>query len=126
MSRGAEVIIANRTTHKAVLIAERIPHCSAVALEDVQDGKVKGDVLVNGTSLGMEPLLDASPVPKEVLNRFKLVFDAVYTPKETKLLREAAEVGCRTASGVGMFIGQAKQQFELFTGTRAPSDVAQI
>lgn len=116
MFRGAKVIIANRTFQKAQDLADRIPGTSAVSLESVQKGEIQADVLANGTSLGMEPDIDSTPVPKSVLHNFGLVFDAVYTPKETKLLKEAAEVGCCTASGVGMFVNQAKKQFELFTG----------
>lgn len=123
--RGAHVIIANRTKDKAVRLAEQIPNSSVISLEDLRSGKIEAGVLANGTSLGMEPNVDSSPVPKETLQNFELVFDAVYTPKETKLLREAAEMGCRTASGVGMFIGQAKRQFELFTGKKAPSEAVQ-
>lgn len=52
-----------------------------------------------------------------------LVFDAVYTPLETKLLREAAAVGCRTVNGLDMFVGQAAEQFRLFTGEEAPVEL---
>ena len=52
-----------------------------------------------------------------------LVFDAVYTPLETKLLREAASVGCRTVNGLDMFVGQAAEQYRLFTGLEAPVEL---
>jgi 3-dehydroquinate dehydratase / shikimate dehydrogenase len=52
-----------------------------------------------------------------------LVFDAVYNPLETRLLREAAEAGCRTVNGLEMFVGQAAKQFEFFTGAAPPIDV---
>lgn len=50
-----------------------------------------------------------------------MVFDAVYTPLETRLLREAAAAGCATVTGLEMFVGQAAEQFELFTSK--PADV---
>ncbi len=53
---------------------------------------------------------------QDALSAYCLVFDAVYTPRTTKLLREAAEVGAAVVSGVEMFIRQAYGQFELFTG----------
>ena len=53
---------------------------------------------------------------QDILSEFALVFDAVYTPIETRLLREAAAAGAATVSGLEMFIGQAGRQFELFTG----------
>ncbi len=51
--------------------------------------------------------------------QFKLVFDAVYTPRETRLLRDAAAAGCKIVDGVEMFVGQAVEQFRLFTGVEA-------
>lgn len=51
------------------------------------------------------------------------MFDAVYVPMVTKLLQEAKECGCKTVGGVEMFIGQAAQQFELFTGQEAPVEL---
>lgn len=52
--------------------------------------------------------------------QFKVVFDAVYTPRETRLLRDAAAAGCLRADGVAMFVGQAVEQLKLFTGTQQP------
>lgn len=57
---------------------------------------------------------------KGVLGGFEVVFDAVYTPLRTRLLKEAEEAGARPASGLDMFVGQAAKQFELFTGQNAP------
>ncbi|HHT9133635.1 MAG TPA: shikimate dehydrogenase family protein, partial [Candidatus Avalokitesvara rifleensis] len=76
--------------------------------------------LVNCTSVGMHPNIDDIPVPANVLRPGMLVFDAVYNPPETRLLREAAARGCRTLDGVKMFVLQAAQQFELWTGRPAP------
>ena len=56
-------------------------------LESVRSGSVSGDVLINTTSIGMQPDVDSRPVPKEALDGYKLVFDAVYTPIETSLLK---------------------------------------
>ena len=114
--------VSNRTLEKAQRLADSIPNCTVASMEDLQSGKIKADVLANGTSLGMEPNEDTTAVPQNVLQNFKLVFDAVYTPRETRLLREAAQVGCHTASGLGMFVNQARKQFELFTGMPVPSD----
>lgn len=55
-------------------------------------------------------------VLQEALKSYALVFDAVYTPKITRLLREAEECGAKTVSGTEMFIGQAYEQYERFTG----------
>lgn len=55
--------------------------------------------------------------------QFSVVFDAIYVPMTTRLLQEAEMAGCQTVSGVEMFVGQAAQQFQLFTGKDAPVDL---
>ncbi|KAK9845273.1 hypothetical protein WJX81_001847 [Elliptochloris bilobata] len=122
--RGATVLIANRTRAAAEALAEALGEgASAMGLEELAGGGAAGDVLMNTTSVGMAPAADATPVPAAALAGFKLVFDAIYTPLETRLLREAKEAQCKTVSGVEMFVRQAAQQFELFTGQPAPLDV---
>lgn len=59
----------------------------AAGLDEVAAGGIRGDVLLNTTSVGMAPAADATPVPKQALASFSLVFDAIYTPLETRLLR---------------------------------------
>ena len=83
----------------------------------------RADLVVNCTPVGMHPRTDASPVPADLLRKGQAVFDVVYTPLETKLLREARERGLQTVSGVEMFIYQAVLQFEEFTGSDAPEEV---
>jgi 3-dehydroquinate dehydratase/shikimate dehydrogenase len=116
--KGANVVIANRSIDRARALAEA---CGGVAvtLEDLANGGVKGDVLANTTSVGMQPNVDDTPAPASALQGYSVVFDAVYTPLETRLLREAKEAGCEIASGLDMFVGQAARQFELFTGKQA-------
>lgn len=81
------------------------------------------DIIINCTPIGMHPHEDATLVPAELFKQSQVVFDVVYTPLETRLLREAAGRGCRVISGVEMFINQAALQFERFTGEGAPVDV---
>jgi 3-dehydroquinate dehydratase/shikimate dehydrogenase len=82
----------------------------------------RGDwaVLLNCTPIGMHPKVDASPVLRAMLRPGMLVYDAVYNPLETRLLREAREAGCRTVAGIDHFVRQAVEQFELWTGRAAP------
>ncbi|MCX6799312.1 MAG: shikimate dehydrogenase, partial [Candidatus Diapherotrites archaeon] len=84
---------------------------------------VDADILVNATPVGMFPKVRESPVPKELLRGGLVVFDAVYNPIETQLLRQAKEAGCVTVSGVEMFVEQGAQQFELWTGEKAPREI---
>jgi 3-dehydroquinate dehydratase/shikimate dehydrogenase len=121
-AKGARVLIANRSGARAEELAAAVgPSAAAVPWEDLQAGRVTGDVLGNSTSVGMAPGVEESPVPAAALAGFKLVFDAVYTPRATRLLRDAAAAGCATVDGVEMFVGQAVAQFELFTGGPAPA-----
>ena len=115
-SRGASVVVANRTATKAVELAEQLsPKGRGVSLEDLGSGKVGGDVLVNTTSVGMQPNDGESPVPEHVTATFEVVFDAVYTPLHTKLLRDAEKAGAVVVTGEKMFVGQAAEQYRLFT-----------
>lgn len=120
--KGANVVIANRSVERAQALADACGG-TAVSLEDLASGKVSGDVLANSTSVGMQPNVDDTPAPAAVLGGFSVVFDAVYTPLETRLLREAKAAGCEIASGLDMFVGQAARQFELFTGKEAKTEL---
>lgn len=91
--------------------------------QQLSEAMAKGDIIINCTPLGMHPREDVSVVPAELFRPGQVVFDAVYNPLETKLLREAGEHGCQTISGVEMFINQAVLQFERFTGMSAPAEV---
>jgi shikimate 5-dehydrogenase len=64
----------------------------------------------------MWPEVDNSPIPKDALTGYRLVFDLVYNPVQTRLLRDAAGSGCLTLSGLDMLVRQAAKQFELWTG----------
>ena len=64
----------------------------------------------------MFPNVEESPVPKDVLKKDMIVFDAVYNPIETRLLKDAKGRGCHTVNGLTMFINQAAEQFRLWTG----------
>lgn len=80
------------------------------------------DLLLQTTPVGMAPHTDRSLVPLELLRPNLVVFDAVYTPRRTKLLNDAAACGARVIEGLDMFLGQALVQFELFTGQKPPED----
>ncbi len=116
---GCRVTIFNRTRDKAEALAAEFG-AQARPIEDCARHDAR--VVVNGTSLGMWPDVDASPLPPEGLAGRPLVFDTVYNPMETRLLREARERGCATVDGVAMFVRQAAAQFELWTGRPAPID----
>ncbi len=81
------------------------------------------DVVIQGTPTGMYPDKKGETlVPKSLLRPDHIVFDMVYRPLKTRLIREAEEVGCRTVLGIEMLLHQAALQFETWTGTAAPRD----
>jgi len=117
---GVDVAIANRTESKAVDLAEEVPGASGHPLDAVPELVADADLLVNATSVGMEE--DASPVPAGALHGDLAVLDAVYTPIETRLLRDAAAAGATTVDGAWMLLFQGVEAFELWTGEPAPVD----
>jgi shikimate dehydrogenase len=78
------------------------------------------DILINATSVGMSPAVDASPVPAGLLKSEMVVTDIVYNPVETRLLREARAAGAVTVAGIDMLIWQGALAFEKWTGQKAP------
>jgi len=77
------------------------------------------DLVVNTTPVGSGAHIDQSPARREQLNGARCVYDLIYNPSETRLMREAREVGCETLGGLEMLVAQAKLQFALWTGKQA-------
>jgi 3-dehydroquinate dehydratase/shikimate dehydrogenase len=115
--KGATVTITSRTFARAHELADEIGG-EAIPWEKRYDPNV--DLLVNGTPVGMHPDLDSTPFRAESLNPETIVFETIYNPERTMLVKSAQEVGCRTISGVEMFVRQAAYQYRLFTGRDAP------
>jgi len=115
---GMDVHIANRTVSKAEALAADVPGASGYGLDALADLLAEADVLVNCTSVGMDE--DATPVPAETLHGELAVLDAVYSPIETRLLRDAADAGARTVDGAWMLLYQGVEAFERWTGESAP------
>jgi 3-dehydroquinate dehydratase/shikimate dehydrogenase len=113
---GAKVMIYNRTVERAKELAAEFG-CEFAGLDVLP--RMDAKLLVNCTSIGMHPNVDATPVPAEYLESDMTVFDTVYNPAETLLLQQARQDGARTIDGVAMFVNQAAAQFHLFTGQPA-------
>jgi shikimate dehydrogenase len=97
-------------------------HASSAVLTDrsLAGAMEKADIIIHCTPVGMHPKENASLVPPSLFQPHQAVFDIVYNPLETKLLKDAKEKGLKTVSGVDMFIHQAVLQFEKFTNKKAP------
>ena len=81
-------------------------------------------ILVNGTSVGMAPKMDNTMLrDTTMLHKDLFVFDVIYNPRETRLLREAKEAGCQTSNGMYMLLYQGAASFELWTGKEMPVDI---
>jgi len=111
---GAQIRIYNRTVEKAEKLAAEFD-CEYAPLDDL--GNLDAKLLINCTSIGMHPNIEATPVPGESLKRGMAIFDTVYNPAETLLLVEAKKKRIKTIDGVSMFVNQAMAQFKLFTQT---------
>ena len=91
-----------------------------VAETDLRKALEETDILVNGTPVGMFPEVDETPIPSHLLQSRHVVFDTIYNPMETRLIGEARARGCRTVSGLQMFLHQGAAQFQRWTGKAAP------
>jgi len=116
MEQGAEVVIVNRTHENAVALARK---AKAKAMKQELLKKNRFDVLINTTPCGMAGVKQALPLEPEELNA-GLVFDMVYNPLETPLVKLAHERGVPVVSGLEMFVQQGARQFEIWTGKPAP------
>jgi 3-dehydroquinate dehydratase/shikimate dehydrogenase len=110
---GAQLTITSRTEDRTQRLAEEVK-CRAVDWHARHN--VAFDVLINCTPVGMHPNVDEAPVHFSVLKPGVIVFDTIYNPETTLLIREARSRGCDTITGVDMFVRQAAHQFELFVG----------
>jgi 3-dehydroquinate dehydratase/shikimate dehydrogenase len=117
---GAAVTLANRTAERSRELAAEVG-CRHV--EWNARHSVLCDLVVNCTPVGMHPNVDESPLHHSFLKPGLTVFDTIYTPEQTLLVKEARERGCNVITGVELFIRQAALQFEHFTGRPAPVDL---
>ncbi len=119
-----ELWLVNRTRNKAETVAEEIrTRCPAVS---VQIGYPEGrlDLMLNATSLGLK---SNDPLPVETehlsLGNVGAVYDMIYRPAETPLLKLAKAAGCRVANGIGMLLHQGAKALELWTGQAPPIEI---
>lgn len=114
---GANVTIHNRTLHKAETLAKRFD-CHAADLTDASIANA--DIICNATLVGMNPHESEMPINADLLSSRQIVFEAIYNPYETRLVKEAKKCGAQVIHGTEMLLYQAMSQFKLYTGQPAP------
>lgn len=123
-SEGAEKIsLVNRTKEKAIELAEAVNENvkEIVQVYNFEDKTFKmaveeSDIVINTTSVGMTPDIKSTPISGSYFNGSQIVYDVIYTPFETKLLKDAKKKGCKTINGLGMLFYQGIKAYEIWTG----------
>jgi 3-dehydroquinate dehydratase/shikimate dehydrogenase len=118
--RGAQVVLTDGVASHAAALAKRF-QCRSV--DWAARHSVSADLLVNCTPVGMHPNVDETPYDMHHLRPSMLVFDAVYNPENTLLVKNARKRNCTVVTGVEMFVAQAALQFKLFTGQDASGEL---
>ena len=120
----SELYLVNRTESKAAAVGKEIAERHSSVKLHVGYPGTKVDLLLNATSLGLKPD-DAMPVDGSgfSLSQAGAVYDMIYRPAETPLLRAAKAAECRTANGLGMLLYQGAKALEIWTGRPAPVEV---
>ena len=117
---GAKVTIYNRTMSKAQAIATEFG-CIAAPLGTIAAVR-DAAIICNATPVGMGKTSDLSPIDSRLISPGQVIFDAVYVPYTTTLLKTATKQGATVVRGTEMLLYQALPQFALFTGIEAPED----
>ena len=129
---AGELVILNRTIERARNLASKVRKLIGSHVNVKWDGLTEeslrrevreADILINATPVGMSPDVNGTLVEKRLLHPDMVVFDMIYHPLKTRLLREAEEVGAKTINGLSMLIHQGAASFEIWTGVEAPVDV---
>ena len=119
----ANVTLFARNPTKAQPLAESFE----ISCKSLSDASFAGyDLVINATPLGSGAHVEQSPATRDQLTGAGCVYDLIYNPRDTRLLREAREAGCETLGGLEMLIAQAGLQFELWTGKRFSHRLSQM
>lgn len=120
VNRGAKVLVTGRNTRRTEEFAAAM---KCISVDWMARHNVVADFVINCTPVGMHPEVNESPFERDALNTDMIVFDTVYNPEQTLLIKFAREVNCRVVTGIDMFVRQAAMQFQLFTGRKANVDL---
>jgi len=118
-SSNAQVTVYARDLSKA----QDVAMTSSAASAPMPPPRGSWDLLVNCTPVGMYPNTNGTPIDPSLLSGGKYVYDLIYNPTSTRLMKDAAKAGCDAIGGLEMLVAQAHEQFEWWTGTKAPAGV---
>ncbi len=127
---AGSLTILNRNVEKAQNLAEDVLNSGLIdsvksdSISTINDCLIDADILIDTTPVGMHPHINDEPIAlAEDMHEDLVVFDAVYNPNETVLLKEAIEAGAKPVYGIKMLLYQGAESFEIWTGKKAPIDV---
>lgn len=121
---GADLTIASRDIEKAEVVKREImdklsTDCKVIALSDVNG---EYDLIINGTPVGMYPNINACPVSEDVIKKAKAVYDVIYNPQETELIKYAKKYGIKCSGGLSMLVWQAAVAQQIWNGVTFSDD----
>jgi shikimate dehydrogenase len=125
-----KIVLTDLIEERATSVANEIRDNTKVDIEgklsnrdNIEKYLKKTDILINATPIGMYPKVKDTPISKDLLHDDLFVFDVVYNPLETKLMKEAAEIGCGTLGGLDMLVNQGILAFEWWLNKKPNKDL---
>ncbi len=129
IENNVNVTVTNRNTDKAESLIEDLkkqfkvkPECNIIRLSDVKNEISKFQIIINATPVGMTPNMNETPVNTDYLTSKMLVFDTVYNPLETILIKKAKRIGCQVIEGYRMLVKQGVLAFKIWTSLQPPAE----
>lgn len=125
-----KIVLTDAIKDKAIAVAKEIKNNMDVDIKGklntpktIKGDIINADILINATPVGMYPNIDETPISKDLLHSDLFVFDVVYNPLETRLMREASELGCSTLGGLDMLVNQGVLAFEWWINKKPNKDL---
>jgi len=125
-----KIVLTDLIEERATAVASEIRDNMKVDIEgklsnkdNIEEYIKKTDILINATPIGMYPKVEETPISKELLHDDLFVFDVVYNPLETRLMKEAAKMGCTTLGGLDMLVNQGILAFEWWLNKKPNKDL---
>lgn len=126
LNQGAEITIAGRDVKKIMNLTRNLnrkKHVYHTLISRLNSDYMRDfDIIINTTPVGMSPGIDKYPINPDLIMEKHAVFDIIYSPHKTSLLKAAEKKGCKIIHGIEMLLNQGAAQFEIWTGKKAPME----